>query len=100
MLLFDYGVLKSGVAFRMNVTIRPASIYWRELREGGRAETDLAQSVKLDEHRLLMSWMEESGHYVVMYADFLHGETTFCGLMNVGNEKQNRYYTGTMEEGE
>ena len=94
-LLVDY-----GDSFRMNVTIRPDEISWTELRDGGRSETDTAHSIKLDEHRLMMSWIEESGQFVVMYADFLEGETSFCGLRRPGLDKQGTCYTGTMAVGE
>jgi hypothetical protein len=90
-LLFDF-----GDSFRMNVTIRPDEISWTELGDGGRTETDTAHSIKLDEHRLMMSWIEESGQFVVMYADFLEGESSFCGLRRPGLDKQGTCYTGTM----
>jgi hypothetical protein len=94
-LLVDY-----GGSFRMNVTIRPDEISWTELKDDGRSETDTAHSIKLDEHRLMMSWIEDSGQFVVMYADFLEGETSFCGLRRPGLDKQGTCYTGTMAVGE
>jgi hypothetical protein len=90
-LLFDF-----GNSFRMHVTIRRHEISWVELSEEGSSETDSAQSIKLDEHRLMMSWVEESGQFVVMYVDFLEGETTFCGLQRPGIDEQGACYTGTM----
>ena len=89
--LFDF-----GSSFRMHVTIRRHEISWVELRAEGSLETDPVQSIKLDDHRLMMSWMEESGQFVVMYADFLEGETTFCGLLRPGIDEQGACYTGTM----
>jgi len=90
-LLFNF-----GSSFRMHVTIRRHEISWVELREGGSSETDPAQSIKLDDHRLMMSWIEESGQFVVMYTDFLEGETTFCGLLRPGIDEQGACYTGTI----
>jgi hypothetical protein len=94
-LLFDYSV--SGSAYRMHVTLRPDEVSWTELREGGRSETDAAQSVRLDDHRLMMNWFEESGQFVVLYVDLLAGQTTYCGLLRPGVDDAGVCYTGTIE---
>jgi len=96
-LLFDYGILEGGVPLRMHVTVQPHEIFWSELREGCLSETEAAQTIQLDEHRAMVSWTEESGAYIVMYADVSKGETSFCGLYPVGDTKQSLCYTGTIE---
>ncbi|MGI9628740.1 MAG: hypothetical protein ACR2QM_18035, partial [Longimicrobiales bacterium] len=50
-LLVDYSVPGSGTSYRMHVTLRAGEVSWTELRDGGRSETDPAQSVRLDDHR-------------------------------------------------
>ena len=72
-LRYDYGVLDSGRHFTLDVTFRPGEIHWHELRENGNTETDPTQVVLLDEHRMLASWPEENGWFVVLYADFSSG---------------------------
>ena len=94
--LFDYTDPGAGVEYRMHVTLRADQVRWTELREGGRSETDSAQSVKLDEHRIMMTWLEESGQFVVLYVDFLAGQTTYCGLLRPGIDERGVCYTGTV----
>ncbi len=96
-LLYDYSDPSSGPEYRMHVTIRTDEVSWTELREGGRSETDSAQSVKLDDHRIMMTWFEESGQFVVLYVDLLAGQTTYCGLLRPGIDEQGVCYTGTVE---
>jgi len=95
-LFFDYGSFPSGTRFTMDVTVEPDEITWHELWEGGRLETDPTESVKLDEHRLLMSFTELDGSFIVVYADFQNGETSFCGLIAPGESGQTLCFTGTM----
>ena len=95
-LLFDYGTFPSGTRFTMDVTVEPDEITWHELWEGGRLETDPTESVKLDEHRLLMSFTELDGSYIVVYADFMNGETSFCGFFTPGESDSKGCFTGTM----
>lgn len=95
-LFFDYGSFPSGTRFTMDVTVKPDEITWHELWEGGRLETDPTESVKLDEHRLLMSFTELDGSYIVVYADFMNGETSFCGFFTPGESDAKGCFTGTM----
>ena len=96
-LLFDYSVPGSGVSYRMHVTLQPDAVSWTELREGVRSETDPAQAVRLDDHRVMMNWFEESGHFVVLYVDLLAGQTTYCALLRPGIDDEGVCYTGTIE---
>jgi hypothetical protein len=95
-LFFDYGSFPSGTRFTMDVTVNPDEITWHELWEGGRLETDPTESVQLDEHRLLMSFTELDGSYIVVYADFMNGETSFCGFFTPGESDSKGCFTGTM----
>ncbi len=95
-LLFDYGKFESGTIFTMDVTVQPDEITWHELWEGGRLETDPTESIKLDNHRLLISFTELDGSFIVVYADFMSGETSFCGLITPGETDQTLCFTGTM----
>lgn len=99
-LFFDYGAFPNGTRFTMDVTVKPDEITWHELWEGGRLETDPTESVKLDEHRLLMSFTELDGSYIVVYADFMNGETSFCGFFTPGEGDSKGCFTGTMTMGE
>ena len=96
-LLFDYSNPESGLQYRMHVTLRAHEVSWTELRDGGRSETDSAQSVRLDDHRLMMTWLEESGQFVVLYVDLLAGQTTYCGLLRPGVDDRGVCYTGTVQ---
>jgi hypothetical protein len=96
-LLFDYSVPGASGSYRMHVTLHPDEVSWTELRDGGRSETDPAQSVRLDDHRLMMNWFEESGQFVVLYVDLLAGQTTYCGLLRPGVDEAGVCYTGTIE---
>ena len=95
-LFFDYGKFENGPLFKMDVTLKPDEITWHELWEGGRLETDSTESIKLDDHRLLISFTELDGSFIVVYADFMSGETSFCGLIAPGETDQTLCFTGTM----
>ncbi|MCC5926562.1 MAG: hypothetical protein JJU41_08370 [Bacteroidetes bacterium] len=95
-LFFDYGSFENGTRFIMDVTIERDQITFRELWEGGNFETDPTKSIRLDEHRLLTSFVEENSSFMVAYFDFKTGETSFCGLgvpLEAGNFG---CYTGVM----
>lgn len=46
---------------------------------------------------MMMSWFEESGQLVVLYVDLLAGQTTDCGLLRPGVDREGVCYTGTIE---
>ena len=52
---------------------------WWERWEGGTTETDPTRAVRLDEHRLLASWPEANGWFIVLHADFRAGAASWCG---------------------
>lgn len=99
-LFFDYGQFANGTIFTMDVTIMPDEITFQELWEGGRLETDPTDSIKLDEHRLFISFTELDGSFIVVYADFMSGETSFCGLIAPGVTDETLCFTGTMSMNE
>lgn len=81
------------------MTFRPDEVYWEQLWDG-KTETDPTQSVLLDTHRMLASRPEENGFFVVLYADFLRGETSFCGTSNPGDADRPTCMTGTITRAE
>jgi len=93
--LYDYGVTPDSVHFKLNVTFRPDEVYWEQLWDM-KTETDPTKSVLLDAHRMLASWPEENGFFVVLYADFLRGETSFCGTNNPSDADSSTCMTGTI----
>lgn len=97
--MYDYGVTPDSVHFKLNVTFRPGEVYWEQLWDM-KTGTDPTKSVLLDEHRMLVSFPEESGAYVVLYADFLGGETSFCGIGNPGDPDSSACMTGTITRSE
>ena len=80
----------------LDVTFRQGEIHWHELWENGNTETDPTQVVLLDEHRMLASWPEENGWFVVLYADFLSGATSFCAANGAGEDASSMCMTGTI----
>jgi hypothetical protein len=78
-LRYDFGTAAGGRRLHLDVVFRPGEVEWWELWEGGTTETDPTQGVLLDEHRLLASWPEENGWFIVLYADFRAGEASWCG---------------------
>jgi hypothetical protein len=95
-LLFDYSIPEAGVNYRMHVILRVDEVSWTELRDEGHSETDTAQLVKLDDHRIIMSWFENSGQFVVLYVNFMKGQTTYSGLLRPGLDKKGVIYSGTI----
>ena len=94
-LRYDYGPLPNGTQFELNVTFRPGEVYWEQLWDG-KTETDPTKVVRLDDHRILASWPEESGWFIALYADFLLGETSFCSTNNPGDAASSSCRTGTI----
>lgn len=96
---YDYGTTPDGTHFKLNVTFRPGEVYWEQLWDGV-TETDPTKTVLLDQHRMLASWPEENGFFVVLYADFLRGETSFCGTNNPSDAASSTCMTGTITRAE
>ncbi len=94
-LRYDFGVVEGGKHFHLDVAFRDGEVEWHELWENGKSEIDPIRAVRLDEHRLLASWPEQNGWFIVLYADFATGETSYCGRSG-GEKPVSKCMTGTI----